>query len=119
MESALDDSLKQLGTDYLDLYIIHWCVISRFIEFCLTTSRPIAFKKDGQNIYDADLSDNPYPTWKKLEEMVDKGKVRNIGISKCVDPVPKCYVTNYSLPVASTSRGIIHYDEYSTKLICD
>jgi len=66
VESALDDSLQKLGTEYLDLYIIHW---------------PIAFKKDGNNVYDSELSDDPYPTWKKLEEMVDKGKVRNIGIS--------------------------------------
>ena len=47
--------------------------------------RPIAFKKEGENVLDIELTANPYPTWKKLEEMVDKGKVRNIGISKCVD----------------------------------
>ena len=33
---------------------------------------------------DRDLTDDPYPTWKKLEEMVDKGKIRNIGVSKYV-----------------------------------
>ena len=43
--------------------------------------RPIAFKKN-ENVYDEQLSEDPYPTWQKLEEMVDKGKVRNIGISK-------------------------------------
>jgi len=31
---------------------------------------------------DEDLTANPYPTWQKLEELVDKGKIRNIGISK-------------------------------------
>lgn len=66
VEPALDDSLKKLGTDYLDLYLIHW---------------PIAFKK-GTTEYDPELTANPYPTWQKLEEMVTKGKVRNIGISK-------------------------------------
>lgn len=48
--------------------------------------RPIAFKKEkgpnGENIYDKELSEDPYPTWQKLEEMVEKGKVKNIGISK-------------------------------------
>lgn len=48
--------------------------------------RPIAFKKD-ENVLDKELTANPYPTWQKLEELVDKGKVRNIGISKCVVPV--------------------------------
>lgn len=47
-------------------------------------SRPVAFKKEGNNVVDWELTADPYPTWKKLEEMVDKGKVRNIGISKCV-----------------------------------
>ena len=46
------------------------------------TSRPVAFKAGTNNEIDYDLTENPYPTWQKLEEMVEKGKVRNIGISK-------------------------------------
>lgn len=49
----------------------------------LTVIRPIALKK-GTFELDEALTADPYPTWKKLEEMVDKGKVRNIGISKWV-----------------------------------
>jgi len=65
VEPALDKTLSDLQTDYLDLYTIHW---------------PIALKK---SIYELDeaLTADPYPTWQKLEEMVEKGKVRNIGIS--------------------------------------
>ena len=33
---------------------------------------------------DFDLTENPYPTWRKLEELVEKGKIRNIGVSKYV-----------------------------------
>ena len=49
--------------------------------------RPIAFKrepyeKEGRIVIDESLTADPYPTWKKLEELVDKGKIRNIGISK-------------------------------------
>ncbi|EIW52463.1 uncharacterized protein TRAVEDRAFT_32150 [Trametes versicolor FP-101664 SS1] len=66
VEAALDISLQALGTEYLDLYLIHW---------------PIAFKKGTDNVLDEALTANPYPTWKKLEELVDKGKVRNIGVS--------------------------------------
>ena len=51
----------------------------------LTDARsPIAVKKGTVDQVDEDLTANPYPTWKKLEEMVDKGKVRNIGVSKYV-----------------------------------
>ncbi|KAG2054092.1 hypothetical protein BDR06DRAFT_955683 [Suillus hirtellus] len=65
IEGALDQSLTKLGTDYLDLYLIHW---------------PVAFKQ-GTTVLDEDLTADPYPTWQKLEELVDKGKIRNIGIS--------------------------------------
>lgn len=65
IEKVLDESLNKLGTDYLDLYLIHW---------------PLALNRDG-SLYNKELTDNPYPTWQKLEHMVEKGKVRNIGIS--------------------------------------
>jgi diketogulonate reductase-like aldo/keto reductase len=50
---------------------------------------PVAFKGDekrenGKPVIDEKLTADPYPTWKKLEEMVKKGKVRNIGVSKSV-----------------------------------
>ncbi|EPQ54864.1 hypothetical protein GLOTRDRAFT_111441 [Gloeophyllum trabeum ATCC 11539] len=66
VEPALDESLAKLGTDYLDLYIIHW---------------PVAFKKGSNNELDEQLTADPYPTWQALEALVDKGKVKNIGVS--------------------------------------
>lgn len=45
--------------------------------------RPVAMNKDG-SAYNKELTQDPYPTWKKLEELVEKGKIRNIGISKYV-----------------------------------
>ncbi|KAJ2921113.1 hypothetical protein H1R20_g15981, partial [Candolleomyces eurysporus] len=66
IEPVVDESLSKLGTNYLDLYLIHW---------------PVAFKKDTAFEIDWDLTNDPYPTWQKLEELVEKGKLRNIGIS--------------------------------------
>jgi len=67
IERTLNDSLKKLGTDYLDLYLIHWPVAT--------------FPDKTKTGYNKELTKNPYPTWQKLEEMVEKGKIRNIGIS--------------------------------------
>ncbi|KAF9522574.1 NADP-dependent oxidoreductase domain-containing protein [Crepidotus variabilis] len=64
VEWAVDDTLSKLGTSYLDLYLIHW---------------PVAFNEDQE--VDWELTENPYPTWQKMEEMVEKGKIRNIGVS--------------------------------------
>ena len=51
--------------------------------------RPVAFKKGTNNEIDEKLTMDVYPTWQKLEEMVDKGKVRNIGISKYAARFPE------------------------------
>ncbi|KAF8752144.1 reductase [Rhizoctonia solani] len=70
IEPVLDETLRHLQTSYLDLYLIHW---------------PVAFKEPGPNgeiRVDHELTENPLPTWKKLEELVAKGKIRNIGVSK-------------------------------------
>jgi len=72
VEPALDASLKDLGLDYVDLYLMHW---------------PSAFKrgdvlipKDGSGkiqTADTDFVD----TWKAMEKLTKTGKVKAIGIS--------------------------------------
>jgi len=49
--------------------------------------RPVAILKEpyltsGRFIVEKPLSDDMFPTWKKLEELVDKGKIKNIGVCK-------------------------------------
>jgi hypothetical protein len=60
--------------------------------------RPIAFKKEGNYVLDEALTANPYPTWQKLEELVDKGKIRNIGISKCVFSLSLFFIAYLNAP---------------------
>lgn len=57
---AIDDSLKALGTDYIDLYLIHW-------------PTPIAFREDWAT-RNADC-------WRAMEEAVAAGKIKTIGVS--------------------------------------
>ncbi|KAF2086301.1 alcohol dehydrogenase [Saccharata proteae CBS 121410] len=72
VEPALDGTLKDLGVDYLDLYLMHW---------------PVAFKsgdkyfpvgEDGLFQHaDIDIVD----TYKAMEKLLDTGKVKAIGVS--------------------------------------
>jgi len=49
---AFEESLRQLGVDYIDLYLIHWPVKGKFVE-----------------------------TWKVFERIYKEGKARAVGVS--------------------------------------
>ncbi|KAJ9245773.1 hypothetical protein DTO169E5_492 [Paecilomyces variotii] len=74
VEEGLNKTLKDLQTDYLDLYLIHW---------------PIAFEHSDETLFPIDpvtkrfrLADIPISdTWAALEKLVKAGKIRSIGIS--------------------------------------
>lgn len=53
---AFDATLSDLGTDYVDLFLIHW---------------PLPTRYDGDFV----------STWKTLEEFAADGRARNIGVS--------------------------------------
>lgn len=59
-KKAFDQSLKRLGTDYLDMYLIHW---------------PLP-----QPEYD-EWKELDVETWRALEDLYRDGKVRSIGLS--------------------------------------
>ena len=57
---AFEDSLKKLGTDYMDLFLLHWPV-------------PVNFKHNWQKM-NAD-------SWRAMEELHKAGRIRALGIS--------------------------------------
>lgn len=72
VKKQLDQSLKELQTDYVDLLLIHW---------------PVSFKTGEELVpHNADgtvaLNDVPIEeTWEAFEELVKEGKVKSIGVS--------------------------------------
>mgnify|MGYP001335398191 CR=1 FL=1 len=57
---AVEQTLERLGTDYIDLFLIHW-------------PNPVAFRDRWQ---EANAE-----SWKALEELYEAGRIRSIGIS--------------------------------------
>lgn len=71
MEEALDQSLKRLKTDYLDLYQLHWPerVTNFFGKLNFTNPEKEAWRENFEEVLSI------------LKEFVKKGKVRYIGLS--------------------------------------
>ncbi|KAG4078775.1 hypothetical protein HA402_015365 [Bradysia odoriphaga] len=70
---CVEQSLKNLKVDYLDLYLIHWPH-----SFKYSGADNFPKNADGSMIYDyTDYLD----TWGALEVLVDEGLIRSIGIS--------------------------------------
>eukprot|EP00164_Ancoracysta_twista_P001061 GFYU01001382.1.p1 GENE.GFYU01001382.1~~GFYU01001382.1.p1 ORF type:complete len:316 (-),score=112.07 GFYU01001382.1:136-1083(-) len=76
VKAACKQTLKNLQTDYLDLYLVHWP-----LAFAYTGPEPgIKWKEDktqGVELEKCTLE----ATWKAMEELVDEGLVKNIGVS--------------------------------------
>jgi len=79
VDAIVEETLANLQLSYLDLYLMHW---------------PVAFGKppngkisktpkdsNGKVILDRSLTEDPTPTWRALEALVEKGKIKHIGIS--------------------------------------
>ena len=84
VERALRKTLSDLRIDYIDLYLIHWPVSFYPVEDALDTTRrgyvdeSIKDSDGGRNI---DPTVSVHETWEAMESLVDKGLVRQIGIS--------------------------------------
>lgn len=73
VEAACATSIKNLGIDYLDAYLVHWPFPNHHPPGCDTTSR-----SPGARPY---IHQDFMRTWRKMEQLLEKGWVRHIGTS--------------------------------------
>lgn len=77
VRESLEATLKNLGTDYLDLLLMHWPV-----PLNPNGNHPL-FPTLPDGTRDVDTEWHISKTWAQLEELLAEGKVRAIGVSNC------------------------------------
>ncbi|KAI2633933.1 Aldo/keto reductase [Xylaria nigripes] len=73
---SIENSLQNLGLDYIDLFIVHWPIAAERND-----DYSVKIGADGKYIIKKDLTENPEPTWRAMEELLASGKCRAIGVS--------------------------------------
>ena len=71
-------TLSDLGLAYLDMYLVHWPFPNHHLPGCDVSSR--------SNLAKPYLHQSYMRTWRKMEELVDRGLVRHIGTSNMTIP---------------------------------
>jgi D-xylose reductase len=74
VRKAIKVTLEDLGLDYIDLYLIHWPIPTEFVE--PKNLKEISMTKEVV------IERSPlHECWRAMEDLVDEGLVRNIGVS--------------------------------------
>ncbi|KAI5781552.1 NADP-dependent oxidoreductase domain-containing protein [Geopyxis carbonaria] len=71
--AALDKTLADLRTDYLDLYLMHWPIAFR--------AGDDPFPLTAEGTFDLDRSIDYVTAWRGMEQLLNTGKVRAIGVA--------------------------------------
>jgi len=74
---AMDRSLKDLGLDYVDEYLIHFPISMQFVPFEKKYPPEWTNLEGNMVIVNNDINQ----TWKAMESLVDTGRTHHIGIS--------------------------------------
>jgi alcohol dehydrogenase (NADP+) len=102
--ASCQKSLSDLQIDYLDLYLIHWPFPNHHPPGCDVGSRsPDAVPY---------IHENYMRTWRKMEELVDRGLVRHIGTSNMTIPKMRLLLRDAKIkPVANEMELHPHFQQ--------
>jgi alcohol dehydrogenase (NADP+) len=89
---ACQQSLRDLGLDYLDLYLVHWPFPNFHPPKCDVSSRSTDAKPY--------IHENYMRTWRQMEKLADMGLVRHIGTSNMTIPKLRLLLRDYRIKPA-------------------
>src|ERR1017187_9582301 len=101
---SCEKSLADLQLEYLDLYLAHWPFPNHHPPGCDVTARnPHAVPY---------IHENYMRTWRKMEELVDRGLVRHIGTSNMTIPKMKLLLRDARIkPVVNEMELHPHFQQ--------
>ncbi|OAQ61103.1 glycerol dehydrogenase [Pochonia chlamydosporia 170] len=112
--AGLAQTLKDLQTSYLDLYLIHWPV--RLVPN--ETSDLLPVNPDGTRSVDS--SWNQQDTWRQMEEVYRSGKVKAIGVSNWSVPYLEHLKKTWTVTPAVNQVELHPYNpQHKLKAWCD
>ncbi|KAF2866823.1 NADP-dependent oxidoreductase domain-containing protein [Massariosphaeria phaeospora] len=101
VEEGINSSLKSLGVDYVDLYLMHWP----------SSTDPNDLKK---HYPDWDFRD----TWAEMQKLPESGRVRNIGVSNfAIKNLEKLFADKRFKTVPAANQIELHPNNPSLKLV--
>ncbi|RPA86308.1 aldehyde reductase 1 [Ascobolus immersus RN42] len=86
---ALNGSLKELGLEYVDLFLMHWPVAFKRTEDYKPLDSGVPEPVLGMGeipVIDVELSNNHKSTWRAMEKLQREGKTKHIGVSNFTIP---------------------------------
>lgn len=117
VEPALRKTLHDLRLGYLDLFLVHWPVAFKYVDFDPTVrgwdNEDIDDSDGGKNI---DFTVSLRETWHAMESLVDKGLVKHIGVANF--PVMLLHdLLSYSRIQPAVNQVEIHPYNQQSKLL--
>lgn len=100
-------SLKNLGLDYIDLYLIHAPMAMEYIN------DDTLFPMDEHKMFKLLPKTDRVGVWKLMEQFVDEGKVKSIGVSNFNKPMVEEILENCRIPpVVNQVEAHIYWPQY-------
>ena len=91
-----EQSLRRLGTDYIDLYMVHWPIHLPAIEFCTQDEAVLAHPPNATEAFET------------MVELKAQGKIRHIGVSNFgIGPLEEAFASASQIAVNQLAYSLI------------